>query len=156
MEVFGGNGYVETIALGRLFREAPVNSIWEGSGNVMCLDMLRAVARAPEDAERVLAHLLDVAASEPIVRAQLEQLRTQLLHPNADTEREARRLAQTLALCVEACLMLQHASPAASAAFIQSRFAPDWGAIVGTCGGAGMTNTAAQQLLRDTWEEDTP
>ena len=50
MEVFGGNGYVETGPMGRLFREAPVNSIWEGSGNVMCLDVLRAISRNPDDA----------------------------------------------------------------------------------------------------------
>jgi len=149
MEVFGGNGYVETGAMGRLFREAPVNSIWEGSGNVMCLDLLRAVSRAPEDAQRVLAHLLDVVADEPVVRTKVEQLRARLLNPAADTEREARRLTQTLALCVQASLMLQHASPAASAAFIQSRFDPDWGMVFGAS--AGTTDLTS--LLRDAWED---
>jgi putative acyl-CoA dehydrogenase len=65
MEVFGGNGYVETGPMGVLFREAPVNSIWEGSGNVMCLDLLRAMSRNPGDADLVLDHLQDVATRPP-------------------------------------------------------------------------------------------
>ena len=65
MEVFGGNGYVETGPMGRLFREAPVNSIWEGSGNVMCLDVLRAISRNPGDAQLVLDCLQEVADAGP-------------------------------------------------------------------------------------------
>jgi len=152
MEVFGGNGYVETGPMGRLFREAPVNAIWEGSGNVMCLDMLRAVSRAPEETQQVLAQLLDVVADEPMVRSKVEQLRTQLLRPTTETEREARRLTQTLAVCVQASLMLQHASPGAAAAFIQSRFDPDWGTVFGASAGT----TDVHSLLRDAWEGDIP
>jgi putative acyl-CoA dehydrogenase len=70
MEVFGGNGYVEDGPMGRLFREAPVNSIWEGSGNVMSLDVLRAVSRNPDDAHLVLDHLQDVASQDARVLAQ--------------------------------------------------------------------------------------
>lgn len=151
MEVFGGNGYVETGPMGRLYREAPVNSIWEGSGNVMCLDVLRAVSRSPEDVQRVLGHLLDVAADEPVVRSQIEQLRAKLLQPAPDVEREARRLTQKLALCAQAGLMLQHASSAAAAAFIGSRFDPDWGTVFGV--GAGAIDVAA--LLRDAWDDGT-
>jgi len=152
MEVFGGNGYVETGVMGRLFREAPVNSIWEGSGNVMCLDMLRAIARAPEDAQRVLAHLRDIVADEPVVRAKVEQLHKRLFQTTTDTEREARRLTQTLALCVQAGLMLQHASAQTAAAFIQSRFDPDWGTVFGI----GANTTDLTRLLRDAWLGDTP
>jgi putative acyl-CoA dehydrogenase len=61
MEVLGGNGYVEPAVVARLFREAPVNSIWEGSGNIMCLDMLRALGREPEGSQALLAHLMDAA-----------------------------------------------------------------------------------------------
>jgi putative acyl-CoA dehydrogenase len=75
MEVFGGNGYVETGPMGRLFREAPVNSIWEGSGNVMCLDVLRALSRNPGDAHLVLDHLREAATQAPVVLAQLSKLR---------------------------------------------------------------------------------
>ena len=133
--------------MGRLFREAPVNSIWEGSGNVMCLDVLRAVSRNPDDVQLVLDQLADIAAGEPRVLTQLQQVRSAFQHPPAELEREARRLTQKLALCVQAGLMLQHASPLASAAFIGSRFDADWGPVVGVS--AGTEDVAA--LLREAW-----
>jgi len=147
MEVFGGNGYVETGPMGRLFREAPVNSIWEGSGNVMCLDLLRAISRNPGDAELVLEHLQDVASQAPTVLAQVSKLRDEITRPAEALEREARRFTQRLALVSQACLMLRHASAEASAAFIGSRFDPDWGPVAGISSGTG--NPAA--LLRAAW-----
>ena len=147
MEVFGGNGYVETGPMGRLFREAPVNSIWEGSGNVMCLDVLRAVSRNPDDAHLVLDHLHGVATQYTVVMAQLHKLRDALQQPPETLEREARRFTQRLALVTQACLMLQHASAEASAAFIGSRFDPDWGPVMGIT--AGTADPAA--LLRAAW-----
>jgi putative acyl-CoA dehydrogenase len=147
MEVFGGNGYVETGPMGRLFREAPVNSIWEGSGNVMCLDVLRAVSRNPDDAHLVLDHLHSVATQDTVVLAQLHKLRDALQQPPETLERQARRFTQRLALVTQACLMLQHASAEASAAFIGSRFDPDWGSVMGIT--AGTADPAA--LLRAAW-----
>ncbi|MDF1481107.1 acyl-CoA dehydrogenase family protein [Extensimonas sp. H3M7-6] len=150
MEVWGGNGYVETSGpMGRLFREAPVNSIWEGSGNVMCLDVLRAIARQPEDAQRLLEHLHDVAAaaSAPQLVAQVRQLRAALAQPPAELERQARRFTQRLALSAQACLMLQHASAEAAGAFISSRFDPDWGPVTGIS--SGTSDPGA--LLRAAW-----
>ena len=147
MEVFGGNGYVETGPMGRLFREAPVNSIWEGSGNVMCLDVLRAVSRNPVDAHLVLDHLQGVATQDAVVMAQLQKLRDAIQQPPETLEREARRFTQRLALVTQACLMLQHASAEASAAFIGSRFDPDWGPVMGIT--AGTADPAA--LLRAAW-----
>ena len=149
MEVFGGNGYVETGPMGRLFREAPVNSIWEGSGNVMCLDVLRAVSRNPDDAHLVLDHLHGVATQDTVVLAQLQKLRDAIQQPPETLERQARRFTQRLALVTQACLMLQHASADASAAFIGSRFDPDWGPVMGIT--AGIANPAA--LLRAAWVE---
>jgi putative acyl-CoA dehydrogenase len=147
MEVFGGNGYVETGPMGRLFREAPVNSIWEGSGNVMCLDVLRAISRNPNDALMVLERLGEIAANEPRVLAQVQALRDDLQLPPDALERHARRFTKRLALAVQACLMLQHAEPIAAQAFINSRFDPEWGAVGGiTCG----TEDAAA-LLRAAW-----
>ncbi len=148
MEVFGGNGYVETGPMGRLFREAPVNSIWEGSGNVMCLDLLRAISRNPGDADLVLDHLQDVASQAPTVLAQVKKLRDAIAGPAEALEREARRFTQRLALVSQACLMLRHASAEASAAFIASRFDPDWGPVAGIS--SGTLNPAA--LLRAAWE----
>lgn len=147
MEVFGGNGYVETGPMGRLFREAPVNSIWEGSGNVMCLDVLRAISRKPDDAHLVLDHLQDVATQAPVVLAQVQQLRAALQQAPEAQERQARRFTQRLALTAQACLMLQHASAHASAAFIGSRFDPDWGPVTGIT--AGTSDPAA--LLQSAW-----
>jgi len=147
MEVFGGNGYVETGPMGRLFREAPVNSIWEGSGNVMCLDVLRAVARHPDDAHRVLDHLQDVASQAPAVLAHVHWLRSAIQGTPEALEPQARRFTQRLALAVQACLMLQHAGSEASSAFIGSRFDPDWGPVTGIT--AGTADPAA--LLRAAW-----
>ena len=137
MEVFGGNGYVETCPMGRLFREAPVNSIWEGSGNVMCLDVLRAISRNPGDAQLVFDRLSDVATQAPVVLAQVQKLRDAIAQPPEALERGARRFTQRLALVSQACLMLQHASADASAAFIGSRFDADWGPVVGISSGTG-------------------
>lgn len=147
MEVFGGNGYVETGPMGRLFREAPVNSIWEGSGNVMCLDVLRAVSRNPDDAHLLLDHLQDIATQAPPLLAQVRQLRAALQLPPDTLERQARRFAQRLALTAQGCLMLQHASTEAASAFIGSRFDPDWGPVMGIT--SGSNDPAA--LLRAAW-----
>ncbi|MDR2851808.1 MAG: acyl-CoA dehydrogenase family protein [Burkholderiaceae bacterium] len=150
MEVFGGNGYVEIGAMGRLFREAPVSSIWEGAGNVMCLDVLRAVARDPEGTARVLDWLDAATAGEARVRAQVRRVREALQRPAAEQERQARCTAQRLALCAQAALLLKHGSATIAQAFIASRFDPDWGALVGVRSGSSHPAT----LLRESWIED--
>jgi putative acyl-CoA dehydrogenase len=147
MEVFGGNGYVETGPMGRLYREAPVNSIWEGSGNVMCLDVLRAVSRNPEDANLVFDRLAEVASQAPRVLAQVQALRDTLRLPVEELERQARRFAQRLVLATQACLMLEHADGANADAFIASRLDVGWGAVVGITSGAA--DPAA--ILRSAW-----
>ncbi|SEF22632.1 acyl-CoA dehydrogenase family protein [Variovorax sp. NFACC27] len=147
MEVFGGNGYVEEGPMGRLFREAPVNSIWEGSGNVMCLDVLRAVSRNPDDAHLVLDHLQEVATGEPRVLDALQTVRRMTQLPPQELEQQARRFIQRLVLAAQACLMLEHASAEESAAFLSSRFDPDWGPVTGIS--AGTSDPAA--LLRAAW-----
>ncbi|MDD0810950.1 acyl-CoA dehydrogenase family protein [Curvibacter sp. RS43] len=147
MEVFGGNGYVESGPMGRLFREAPVNSIWEGSGNVMCLDVLRAVAHAPDEAHGVLDQLQAVASQAPELLSQVQRLRRELMLPPEVLEAQARRFTQRLALTAQACLMLQHASTRAANAFIASRFDPDWGPVTGIS--AGTPHTA--ELLQAAW-----
>ena len=151
MEVFGGNGYVETGPMGRLFREAPVNSIWEGSGNVMCLDVLRAISRNPGDAELVLDCLQEVATQAPPVLAQVSKLRDAIVQPSDVLEREARRFTQRLALVSQACLMLRHAGADESAAFVGSRFDPDWGPVAGVGSGTEQPGRAAAGGV-GTWE----
>ena len=121
MEVFGGNGYVEGGVMARLFREAPVNSIWEGSGNVMCLDVLRAIGREPEAARALLAELAPAAQGEPRIAAALRDLQALLAAPPDQLEALGRVLAQRLVLLAQACLLRQHAPAAVADAFIATR-----------------------------------
>jgi len=129
MELLGGNGYVEDGVLARLYREAPVNSIWEGSGNVMALDVLRAMAREPD----VAMALLDgfEASPDAPVRAEGQALRRLLAGDPAALEAQARRVAQGLVLCAQALLMREHSSTAAADAFVATRFGAG-GRLVGT------------------------
>jgi putative acyl-CoA dehydrogenase len=149
MEVFGGNGYVEEAPMGRLFREAPVNSIWEGSGNVICLDLLRAIARTPDDALRLLDRYAAIARAEPRLAEAVEALRTAVRRPPEEQEPEARRIAVGWAKLAQACTMLEQAEPAAAEAFVASRFDPGWGAVLGiSCGTA-----EARRLLDGMWRD---
>jgi putative acyl-CoA dehydrogenase len=129
MELLGGNGYVEDGVLARLYREAPVNSIWEGSGNVMALDVLRAVAREPDVARALLAEF--AASPDAPVQAEAHMLLRLLTGDAAALEPQARRVAQGLVLCAQALLMRQQASTLAADAFITSRFGAD-GRLMGT------------------------
>jgi putative acyl-CoA dehydrogenase len=113
----------------------------------MCLDLLRAISRNPGDAQLVFDSLHDVATQAPAVLAQVGKLRNAVAQPPEALEREARRFTQRLALVGQACLMLQHASADASAAFIGSRFDPDWGPVTGIS--SGTSNPGA--LLRAAW-----
>ncbi|MGU7769532.1 acyl-CoA dehydrogenase family protein [Burkholderia sp. MR1-5-21] len=132
MEVFGGNGYVDDGPIARLFREAPVNSIWEGSGNVMCLDVLRAVSREPDAAAALLGELNEAAAGEPRLRAALDTLRAMLAAPPDMLEASGRLFAQRLVLAAQACLLRRDAPAAVADAFIATRLAePAWGRIAG-------------------------
>ena len=132
MEVFGGNGYVDDGPIARLFREAPVNSIWEGSGNVMCLDVLRAISREPDAAAALFVELADLGAGEPRIRTALDALRA-MLAASADTlEASGRVFAQRLAVVAQACLLRRDAPAAVADAFVATRLAaPDWGRIAG-------------------------
>jgi putative acyl-CoA dehydrogenase len=130
MEVMGGNGYVEDGPLARLYREFPVNSIWEGSGNVMCLDVLRALGKAPE-ARAALAQELDLALGRD---ARYDAWCARLLDELAAgvaSEFGARRLAEQLVVGVQAGLLLRHAPHYVADAFVASRIARDVGGAFG-------------------------
>lgn len=119
MEVWGGNGYVETGPMARLYREAPVNSIWEGSGNVMCLDVLRAIARDPEGMHLLLKELQ--GSSNISVQALADDLHEYLSLPANQQESGARYFVQSLVLALQALLMCRHAPPVLAQAFIDTR-----------------------------------
>jgi putative acyl-CoA dehydrogenase len=129
MEVLGGSGYIEESVLPRIYREAPVNSIWEGSGNVMCLDVLRAIERTPRAAEVLAAELeLD---GEPRVRPFLDRLSQRLSAPDRHDEAQARALVRDLVLALQAVLLVKHAPAAVADAFCASRIGTDAGAAFG-------------------------
>ena len=102
MECLGGNGYVEESILPRLYREAPVNAIWEGSGNVICLDVLRALVREPECAPALLDELRLARGGDRRLDAWVAKLEAELADP-ADAELRARRTVERIALAVQAC-----------------------------------------------------
>ena len=130
MEVMGGNGYVEDGPLARLYREFPVNSIWEGSGNVMCLDVLRAFGKGPETRDALAAELGLAAGLDPRYDAYCARLLEAL--PAASREESgARRLAEQLVVAVQAGLLLRHAPAFVADAFVASRVAQDVGGAFG-------------------------
>jgi putative acyl-CoA dehydrogenase len=126
MEVLGGNGYVEEFNLARIYRETPVNSIWEGSGNIMCLDVLRALARAPSAIDVLSEDMREPAKDEPRLGAFVAKLQDGVRHLD---ESQARVFVRNLALALQAALLIRHAPPAVSDAFCATRLAGDGGAF---------------------------
>ena len=136
MEVFGGNGYVETGPMARLYREAPVNSIWEGSGNVMCLDVMRAIAREPEAASVLLDELADAGSADAALGREISALRSLLATPPEQLEGMGRLLAQRLVLATQAALLRKAAPSHVADAFIATRLGEAaWGRVVGAFDG---------------------
>jgi putative acyl-CoA dehydrogenase len=120
MECLGGNGYVEDGRLARLYREAPVNAIWEGSGNVMGLDVLRVLMKEPEVADAILEGLGKAISSDRRLSAQLAVVRD-LLHKPRDLEVNLRALVEGLATVAAAALLRVNAPPAIADAFLATR-----------------------------------
>ncbi|HEU0222570.1 MAG TPA: acyl-CoA dehydrogenase family protein, partial [Paracoccaceae bacterium] len=120
MECLGGVGYIEEGVMPMLYREAPLNSIWEGSGNVICLDILRALARSPESAEALRAALAAAAGRDGRYDAFLAATEAMLRAP---AEAEARRLAEALALLLQASLLLRRLEGPVAEAFLAARIA---------------------------------
>ncbi len=131
MECLGGNGYVEEAPMARFYREAPVNSIWEGSGNVACLDVLRSMRKQPDSVAVLLSEIRAGASGDPHLALLVGALETQLAE-NGDIEQRARRIVEMAALALQASLMAQHAAPVAADAFFSSRVQGDWGHAFGT------------------------
>jgi putative acyl-CoA dehydrogenase len=136
MECLGGNGYVEEAGEGvmaRIYREMPVNSIWEGAGNIMALDLLRALRKGGEIADALVAELAPARGSAAAFDRFTAALPQRI--DEATDETGARRLAQDVALAVQAALLFQHAPAFAFDAFCRSRLGGDWGQTFGTLGG---------------------
>ena len=125
MECLGGNGYVEEGGFPRLYREVPVNAIWEGSGNVMCLDVLRVIEREPEVLGRVLTELETLAAGEPRINAAVSRIKD-LLGEASHDQGAARTLVELLALAQAAALLVRHVPTTVSDAFLATRLQGSW------------------------------
>jgi len=120
LECHGGNGYVEESIMPRVYREMPLASIWEGSGNVMCLDVLRAMGKTPETVSVLLEELYRARGADRRFDAHLRALESSLAQRD-DVEVRARRLVERMALALQAALLLQHAPSAVADAFCASR-----------------------------------
>ncbi len=145
LECLGGNGYVEESGLPRLYREAPVNSIWEGSGNVNALDVLRALRREPQAREALQAELAAAWGGDPRLDAAVRDLdgRLDAVGTAADevAQAGARELAERIAVTLQAALLVRHAPAAVADAFCATRLGPGSGRAFGTL--PGGVDTAA-------------
>jgi putative acyl-CoA dehydrogenase len=131
LECLGGNGYVEESGMPRLYREAPLASIWEGSGNVMSLDVLRALARSPRSLEVFLAEVEAARGADKHLDQRVDQLKTQFKDPDT-LETRARRVVEAMALCLEGSLLVRTAPAAVADAFCASRLGSEGGLEYGT------------------------
>jgi putative acyl-CoA dehydrogenase len=131
LECLGGNGYVEDSGMPRLFRESPLMSIWEGSGNVAALDTLRAMARQPESVEAFFDEVELAAGSDSRLDDAVGRVRKELTDVT-DIEYRARHLVEQLALVFQGSLLVRHAPAAVADAFCASRLGGDWGVAFGT------------------------
>jgi putative acyl-CoA dehydrogenase len=131
LECLGGAGYVEESQMPRLYREAPLNSIWEGSGNVMCLDVLRAMGRSPESVEAFFGELAMARGGDARLDAFVATLADELRDYD-DVETRARRLVERMALAFQGSLLVRNGDSAVADAFCASRLAGDHGMAFGT------------------------
>jgi putative acyl-CoA dehydrogenase len=130
-ECLGGNGYVEESGMPRLVRESPLNSVWEGAGNIQALDVLRALQREPQSLDAFLLEVGRARGADHRLDAAIKDLLTEL-SDLSDIEGRARRLAERLALVLQGSLLVRHAPPEVSDAFCGSRLGGDRGASFGT------------------------
>ena len=131
LECHGGNGFIEDHLMARLYREAPLNGIWEGTGNVVCLDVIRAMEREPEAAGAFLDELRTARCADPRFDAFVEDLAGPLADlPKA--EGRARRTVEMMAFGLQASLLLRYSTAAAADAFCATRLDGDWGRAFGT------------------------
>jgi putative acyl-CoA dehydrogenase len=131
LECLGGNGYVEASGMPRLFRESPLNSVWEGSGNVICLDVLRAMIKSPDTVDAFLAEIEAPARQERRLGVFVDRLKAGFANLEG-IESRARRLVEQMAIALQGALMVQHAPKEVADAFLRTRLDGDWGHALGT------------------------
>jgi putative acyl-CoA dehydrogenase len=131
LECFGGNGFVEESGMPRLYREAPLNGIWEGSGNVISLDVLRALIKTPETFDAFFAEVEEAKGADDRLDRYLAATRDEFREPET-LEIRARRVVERMALSLQGSLLVRHAPPAVADAFCASRLEGDAGQAFGT------------------------
>ena len=131
LECLGGNGYVEESIMPRLFRESPLNGIWEGSANVICLDVLRAMARQPQSVTALVDELARAGGVDARLDTAIDRLKIELSETDG-LESRARRMVENMALVLQAALLVRFGHPAVADAFCASRLNGDWGRVFGT------------------------
>lgn len=131
MEVHGGNGYVDEGPLGMLYKEIPLNSIWEGSGNVMCLDVLRALQKSPDALEAFFAELAPADGGDRRLDGAVADLKEEFADLG-DIEHRARHVVEKMMTALQGALLVQHSAPAVADAFCASRLEGNWGHAFGT------------------------
>jgi putative acyl-CoA dehydrogenase len=146
MEVLGGNGYVEESVMPRIYREMPLNSIWEGSGNVMCLDVLRVASRDSRAFEIYFAEVAEAKGGDRRLDSFMARLKQELVAAG-DEEHSARRLTEALALGLQGALLVRHAPSAVADAFCASRIARDCGGAFGTLAAGVQVDT----IIKRAW-----
>jgi len=125
MEVLGGNGYVEESVLPRLYRDVPVNSIWEGSGNVQCLDVLRSISKEPQSVEALLNEIKSASGANKHFDNFTRNIKKELLNID-NLELRARRVVEKLALALQASVLLRNAPDFVGDAFCNSRLTENY------------------------------
>jgi putative acyl-CoA dehydrogenase len=156
LECLGGNGYVEESLMPRLYREAPLYSIWEGSGNVVCLDVLRALSREPAALDALIDEFRAARGKDQRLDAWLSRVETDLTgslkqslkNGRGDLESQARRLTESLALALQGALIVQHGSAEAADAFIASRLNGDHGQTFGSLPPGTNLNSLLETVLQ--------
>ncbi|MFV0318655.1 MAG: acyl-CoA dehydrogenase family protein [Microthrixaceae bacterium] len=131
LECLGGLGYVEDSDMPRLYRQSPVNGVWEGSGNVICLDALRAMVRAPESVEALMVELDLAAGVNPALDNAIARVRKELGDPE-DIESRARSVVESMAVAVQGSLLVRNGPPEVADAFCATRLGDHASAVFGT------------------------
>jgi putative acyl-CoA dehydrogenase len=131
MECLGGNGYVEDSGMPRLYREAPLMGIWEGSGNVSALDTLRAMVTRPDSVEVLFDELAQVSGDDPRLGLHVDALK-QALGDVETIQYRARKVAEDICLALQGALLVRHGHPAVAEAFLATRLDHRWGGAFGT------------------------
>ncbi len=131
LECHGGNGFIEENPMARLYREAPLNAIWEGTSNMMSMDVLRSMRRDPKTTEAFMAEVSSIRGANADASRWLDRIGTEIARPRND-DGHARRLCNLMAYALQASELLKHGSPGVFETFCRSRLQGDWGYVFGT------------------------